>query len=180
MKRLLIFVFIPMFVFGCSDQETTHKESAVTKTITTPESNAEPQATPEKGIFAYNYQVKDLKNGLRIVVIPTDYPDVVALHIPIQTGSRNEIEEGKSGFAHFFEHMMFRGTEKYPADKYQNILKNAGGDQNAYTTDDYTNYHTTFLKADLEQMLEMEADRFQNLKYSEDEFRTEALAVKGE
>src|SRR5690606_16910210 len=60
------------------------------------------------------------------------------------------------------------------------ILKKAGADQNAYTTDDYTNYHITFTKDDLEKVLEIEADRFQNLDYSESAFRTEALAVKGE
>ncbi|MEX2126329.1 MAG: pitrilysin family protein [Woeseia sp.] len=131
-------------------------------------------------IFDVPYLMRDLDNGLRVIVVRTDYPDIVTLQIPVQTGSRNEVEPGKSGFAHFFEHMMFRGTQKYPADVYADILKKAGADQNAYTTDDYTNYHTTFTKADLEKMIEVEADRFQNLDYSEAAFRTEALAVKGE
>lgn len=131
-------------------------------------------------IFEMPYLMRDLDNGLRVIVVKTDYPDIVTLQIPVQTGSRNEVEPGKSGFAHFFEHMMFRGTEKYPADEYAEILKNAGADQNAYTTDDYTNYHVTFTKDDLEKIIELEADRFQNLEYSEAAFRTEALAVKGE
>jgi zinc protease len=126
------------------------------------------------------YLVRDLDNGLRVIIVPTDYPDIVTIQIPVQTGSRNEIEPGKTGFAHFFEHMMFRGTEKYPADVYADILKKAGADQNAYTSDDLTNYHITFTKDDLEKVIEIEADRFQNLRYSEDVFRTEALAVKGE
>ncbi|MGH8223213.1 MAG: insulinase family protein, partial [Woeseiaceae bacterium] len=131
-------------------------------------------------IFDMPYLMRDLNNGLRVIVVRTDYPDIVTIQIPVQTGSRNEVEPGKSGFAHFFEHMMFRGTEKYPADVYAGILKKAGADQNAYTTDDYTNYHITFTKDDLEKIIEIEADRFQNLSYSEAEFRTEALAVKGE
>ncbi len=131
-------------------------------------------------IFDIPYLMRDLDNGLRVIVVPTDYPDIVTLQIPVQTGSRNEVEPGKSGFAHFFEHMMFRGTEKYPADVYADVLKKAGADQNAYTTDDYTNYHITFTKPDLEKMIEVEADRFMNLSYSEADFRTEALAVKGE
>ncbi len=131
-------------------------------------------------IFDMPYLMRDLENGLRVIIVETDYPDIVSLQIPVQTGSRNEVEPGKSGFAHFFEHMMFRGTEAYPASVYGAILKQAGADQNAYTTDDYTNYHTTFTKADLEKMLEIEADRFMNLSYSEADFRTEALAVKGE
>ncbi|MHC5111084.1 MAG: M16 family metallopeptidase [Planctomycetota bacterium] len=134
----------------------------------------------ESRIFDLPYHVRDLGNGLRVIVVKTDYPDIVTMQIPVQTGSRNEVEEGKSGFAHFFEHMMFRGTEKYPAEVYADILKNAGADQNAYTTDDYTNYHTTFTKNDLEKVIEIEADRFKNLSYSEDQFRTEALAVRGE
>ena len=131
-------------------------------------------------IFNLPYLMRDLDNGLRVIVVATDYPDVVTVQIPVQTGSRNEVEEGKSGFAHFFEHMMFRGTPNYSADKYGEILKNAGADQNAYTTDDYTNYHTTVTKDDLETLLMLEADRFKNLSFTEAEFRTEALAVKGE
>jgi zinc protease len=131
-------------------------------------------------IFPYNYHVKDLKNGLRVVVISTDYPNIVALQIPVQAGSRNEVEKGKSGFAHFFEHMMFRGTDRYPAAEYDEILKNAGADSNASTDDDVTNYHTTFSKEDLEKVLELEADRFKNLKYSVADLKTESKAVLGE
>lgn len=131
-------------------------------------------------IFPYKYEMKDLKNGLRVIVVPTDYPNIVSLQIPVQTGSRNEVEPGKTGFAHFFEHMMFRGTEKYPSEKYNEILKNAGADQNAFTSDDLTNYHITFSKEDLETVLKLEADRFKNLKYSVQDFKTEAKAVLGE
>lgn len=121
-----------------------------------------------------------LENGLRVIVVPTGFPNLVSIQIPVQTGSRNEVEPGKSGFAHFFEHMMFRGTKKYPPAEYQAILTKAGARQNAYTTDDYTNYHTTFAKEDLEKVLEIEADRFQNLLYPEEAFKTEARAVLGE
>jgi len=137
-------------------------------------------ADTNTGVFDMPYLMRDLDNGLRVIVVPTDYPDIVTIQIPVQTGSRNEIEPGKTGFAHFFEHMMFRGTEKYPTEVYKDILKKAGADQNAYTTDDYTNYHITFTKEDLEKVIEIEADRFKNLSYSEEAFRTEALAVNGE
>lgn len=149
-------------------------------TAPTPKSAASARQAAASKIFASPYQVHDLANGLRVILVKTDFPDVVSLQIPVQTGSRNEVEPGKSGFAHFFEHMMFRGTENYSSAVYGDLLKKMGGDQNAYTTDDYTNYYTTFTKADLQKMLELEADRFQNLKYAEAEFRTEALAVKGE
>jgi zinc protease len=123
---------------------------------------------------------KTLPNGLKIIVVPTGFPNLVSVQIPVQTGSRNEVEPGKSGFAHFFEHMMFRGTKQYSPEQYQAILTKAGARQNAYTTDDYTNYHTTFAKEDLETVLKIEADRFQNLSYSEDAFKTESRAVLGE
>ncbi len=96
-------------------------------------------ADTDSRVFDMPYLMRDLDNGLRVIVVPTDYPDIVTIQIPVQTGSRNEIEPGKTGFAHFFEHMMLRGTEKYPAEVYSDILKKAGADQNAYTTDDYTN-----------------------------------------
>ena len=98
--------------------------------------------------------------------MPTDYPNLVALYIVVQTGSRNEIEPGKSGFAHFFEHMMFRGSENYTADQREAIFKRAGAETNAYTSDDRTVYHATFSKEDLDEIMKMEADRFMRLKYA--------------
>jgi zinc protease len=112
--------------------------------------------------------------------VPTDYPNLVSLYIVVQTGSRNEVESGKSGFAHLFEHLMFRGTEKYSAEAYNEIFKNAGADTNAYTSDDRTVYHATFSKEDLDQIMMVEADRFQNLKVPEELFKTETRAVLGE
>ena len=121
-----------------------------------------------------------LRNGLKVIVVRTGFPNIVSLQIPVQTGSRNEVEPGKSGFAHFFEHMMFRGTKAYPADRYQEILTEVGARQNASTSDDFTNYYTTFSKEDLETMLKVEADRFQHLDYSLEGFKTEARAILGE
>ncbi|WP_421419363.1 M16 family metallopeptidase [Pseudoalteromonas lipolytica] len=131
-------------------------------------------------VFSQDYVLEELENGLRVMVVKTDYPDVVSLQIPVSVGSRNEVEEGKTGFAHFFEHMMFKGSEKFPQDVYSDILKNSGVDNRAYTTNDYTNYHLNFSKEHLDKVLEIEADIFQNLTYSEEQFRTEALTVKGE
>jgi len=136
-------------------------------------------AAPDR-VFDLPLQERELANGLKVIIVKTDFPDIVSLQIPVQTGSRNEVEPGKTGFAHFFEHMMFRGTENISPEEFNAALKRAGADINAYTTDDYTNYHIDFTKADLETVLALEADRFMNLSYGEDVFRTEALAVKGE
>ena len=125
-------------------------------------------------------QSRVLDNGMKVIVIPTDTKDVVALQIVMAVGSRNEVEEGKSGFAHFFEHLMFRGTKRYPPDMAQEMLKEAGVASNAWTWDDQTVYHKVFLREDLDKILDYEADRFMNLEYQEPEFRTEALAVLGE
>ncbi|WP_229491020.1 M16 family metallopeptidase [Pseudoduganella namucuonensis] len=136
-------------------------------------------ATPAD-LLPFKATEKTLANGLKIIVVPTGFPNIVSVQIPVQTGSRNEVEPGKSGFAHFFEHMMFRGTPTYPPEKYQDIITKAGARQNAYTSDDLTNYYTTFAKEDLETVLKVEADRFQHLSYGEDVFKTESRAVLGE
>ena len=135
---------------------------------------------PEDRIFPYPYSLKDLENGLRVVTVETGFPEVVALYIVVNVGSRNEVEPGRTGFAHLFEHMMFRGTEKFPPERWEAVMQDAGAQTNAYTSDDRTVYHAVFSKEDLEPILELEADRFQNLEYSEDVFRTETRAVLGE
>ena len=131
-------------------------------------------------IFPWPYVQEDLPNGLRLITIPTDYPNIVSLFIVVGAGSRNEVEPGKSGFAHLFEHLMFRGSPEFPPAKYQAALNEAGAASNAFTTDDFTAYHTTFSKEDLPRILSMEADRFQHLAYEQPAFKTETLAVLGE
>ena len=134
---------------------------------------------PQK-TFPFSYTQEDLPNGLRLVTIPTEFPNIVSVFVVVQTGSRNEVEAGKTGFAHLFEHMMFRGTDKYPPEKYGDVLKRAGAASNASTNNDATTFHTTFSKEDLPEILAMEADRFQNLKYTPEVFKTETGAVLGE
>ena len=123
---------------------------------------------------------KTLPNGLKVIVVPTGFPNIVAMYIPVQTGSRNEIEPGKSGFAHFFEHMMSRGTPAYPPEKYNEVVTKAGARENANTSDDRTVYHIVFAREDLPKIMEIYADRFMNLAYSEPAFKTESRAVLGE
>lgn len=138
------------------------------------------QSPQEAKVFPYPYTIDDLPNGLRLVTVPTDYPNLVALYIVVNTGSRNEVEPGKSGYAHLFEHVMFRGSQNYTPDQRDAILKRAGASSNAYTSDDRTVYHEVFAKEDLAEILKMEADRFLRLKYRADVYRTETQAVLGE
>jgi len=137
-------------------------------------------ANSENKVFSQKYLFKELSNGLRVLVVKTDYPDLVSVQIPVSVGSRDENEVGKTGFAHFFEHMMFKGSDKFPQDVYSDLFKNAGVDNGAYTTNDYTNYHLDFSKDHLDKVLEIQADHFKNLKYTDAQFKTEALTVKGE
>lgn len=123
---------------------------------------------------------RTLANGLKIVVVPTGFPNLVSVDIPVQTGSRNEFEPGKSGFAHFFEHLMFRGTANTPPEKFRAVMTKAGARENASTGDDRTHYYATFAKEDLETILALYADMFQHLAYTEADFKTEARAILGE
>lgn len=141
---------------------------------------SQPNKPAQRKLLPYDYKIDDLPNGLRLVTIPTDYPNLVALYIVVQTGSRNEVEPGKSGYAHLFEHLMFRGSQNFSPDQRDEILKRAGASSNAYTTDDRTVYHEVFSKEDLDQVMKLEGDRFQNLKYEEAAYKTETRAVLGE
>ncbi|MEG2034648.1 MAG: insulinase family protein, partial [Janthinobacterium sp.] len=168
MSRVLP-IFIPAFALALSAMAASNLAAAPVRPAA-----AHGAAAGKSDLLPFKATEKTLANGLKIIIVPTGFPNLVSLQIPVQTGSRNEIEPGKSGFAHFFEHMMFRGTKAYPPEKYQEVITRAGARQNAYTSDDLTNYHTTFAKEDLETLLKVEADRFQHLDYAEDAFKTES------
>ncbi|MGD0654776.1 MAG: pitrilysin family protein [Thermoguttaceae bacterium] len=138
------------------------------------------QAAGAGTFFPYPYQQETLPNGLKAIVIPMSSPGLVAYFTVVRTGSRDEVEPGKSGFAHFFEHMMFRGTKKYPGPVYDSLVTGMGANSNASTTDDFTMFFMTVAKENLEQAIELESDRFQNLSYAKPAFQTEAGAVYGE
>src|SRR6185295_4597746 len=133
-----------------------------------------------KKILPYAIHQKEMPNGLKVVTVEYDSPGIAAFYAVVRVGSRDEVEPGKSGFAHFFEHMMFRGTDKYSKDKYDEVLKSIGASANANTWLDRTVYHMTGNATMLEKMFELESDRFMNLKYPEGDFKAEAGAVKGE
>src|SRR3954453_3981945 len=131
-------------------------------------------------VLPFKATEQTLSNGVKVIVVPTGFPNLVSIQIPVQTGSRNEVEPGKSGFAHFFEHLMFRGTPDTPPEKYREIMSKAGARDNAGTGDDSTHYYATFAKEDLETLIRLYADMFQNLSYAEPDFKTEARAILGE
>lgn len=130
------------------------------------------------GVFPYKVHRVNLNNGFKALLIPMPGSGLVSYYTVVRTGSRDEWEPGKSGFAHFFEHMMFRGTNKYPL--YDSVTTTIGADANAYTDDDLTVYHLNFAAEDLDKVMDLESDRFRNLNYPKDQFMTESGAVYGE
>jgi zinc protease len=133
---------------------------------------------PQAPVFPFEYEKLVLENGFTAYLVAGGAPGVISHVNMVRTGSRDEVEPGRSGFAHFFEHMMFRGTEKYP--DYDGVTSSMGAARNAFTSNDMTVYYLTLSNEYLEQVIDLEADRFQNLRYTEDVFRTEAGAILGE
>ncbi|MAS14248.1 MAG: peptidase M16 [Nitratireductor sp.] len=117
-----------------------------------------------------------LKNGLEVVVIP-DHRAPVATHMLwYKVGSADE-EPGKSGIAHFFEHLMFKGTSTYPSGEFSAAIAAVGGSENAFTSYDYTAYYQQIAPTELQDMMRFEADRMRNLVLSEENIETERQVV---
>ena len=135
-------------------------------------------ADQEGRIFPYDYDKVVLDNGFTAYLIDGGAPGQISYVSMVRTGARDEVEEGRTGYAHFFEHMMFRGTEKYP--NYDEVTASMGAARNAFTSNDMTVYYLDVAREYLEQVMDLESDRFQNLAYSEADFRTEAGAILGE
>ncbi len=108
-----------------------------------------------------------LDNGLEVVVIPDRRAPVVTHMLWYKVGSADE-EPGLSGYAHFFEHLMFKGTETYPAGDFSRAIAEVGGRENAFTSFDYTAYFQQVAPSELDDMMRFEADRMYNLVLSDD------------
>ncbi|WP_456720799.1 MULTISPECIES: M16 family metallopeptidase [unclassified Bradyrhizobium] len=103
-----------------------------------------------------------LDNGLQVVVIPDHRTPVVTQMIWYKVGSADETP-GKSGLAHFLEHLMFKGTAKHPAGEFSQTVLRVGGNENAFTSNDYTGYFQRVPREQLPTMMEFEADRMTGL-----------------
>ncbi len=120
-----------------------------------------------------------LANGMQAVVLPDHRAPVVTHMIWYRVGSADEVK-GKSGLAHFFEHLMFKATDRIPAGEYSKIVARNGGQDNASTSQDYTEYYVRIAKDRLPDMMQLEADRMTGLKLSEEEVTSERDVVKEE
>ncbi|MCK4857502.1 MAG: insulinase family protein [candidate division Zixibacteria bacterium] len=119
-----------------------------------------------------------LDNGLTLLTCEDHSVPTASVQTFVNVGSRDEDRPGITGLAHVFEHMMFRGTEKFP--DYGAAVAPLGAQNNAYTSEDYTCYFINAQAKFLEQLLEVESDRIRNLCFTEEAFRTELGPVKEE
>ena len=117
-----------------------------------------------------------LENGLEVVVIEDHRAPVVVQMIWYRAGAADE-PPGKSGIAHFLEHLMFKGTDKIPPNAFSSMIEAQGGDDNAFTSWDYTAYFQRIAADRLDMVMEMEADRMRNLRLTEEDVVTERQVI---
>jgi len=118
-----------------------------------------------------------LPNGLRVIVHPDPTTPLVAMNILYDVGARDE-QADKTGFAHLFEHLMFGGSINIPS--YDEPLQQAGGESNAFTNSDFTNYYLTIPKENLETAFWLESDRMLNLAFSKKSLEVQRQVVTEE
>jgi zinc protease len=120
-----------------------------------------------------------LPNGLKVILLENHKAPLVTFQVWYRVGSRNEAW-GKTGLSHMLEHMMFKGTERVGPEEFSRTIQENGGNDNAFTSYDYTAYFEN-LNADRVQVaIDLEADRTQNLVLREEDFRTERMVVMEE
>lgn len=126
-----------------------------------------------------NIKERTLANGLRVVSVQDNSSPTVAIHVLYDVGSKND-PPGRNGFAHLFEHIMFKSTKNMKAEMMDRLTEDVGGYNNASTWDDFTNYYETVPSNYLETLLWAEADRMANLTVDEDNFKSERAVVQEE
>lgn len=165
-KQINIFVLV-FFVFGCSQKPVKEKNEAVKQII-----------VDQYGSSVINLDIHsfELENGLKVILNKKDELPIFALNIYYKIGGKNE-KPGLSGATHYLEHMMFKGAKKYGKGEFNKLVEGNGGSFNAYTTSDLTVYHVKMPIEHLETMLDLEADRMENLLLEEEAFKLEKQVV---
>jgi len=121
----------------------------------------------------------DFKNGVKLVVEEDHSAPVAMVQIWLKVGGRDEVP-GKTGLAHVFEHMMFKGSNKLDAGEYSKRISAMGGNDNAFTSTDYTAYFETVPAARVDEVLHMEAERFAHLRLRDVDFQKEIRVIMEE
>ncbi|NVK55135.1 MAG: insulinase family protein [Alteromonadaceae bacterium] len=163
--RFIVLGFLACFLFGCS--QTTSSSSGTSKSVA--------QAV------AIDYEKYQLDNGLTIILHEDHSDPLVHVDVTYHVGSARE-EPGKSGFAHFFEHMMFQGSANVADEQHFKLITDAGGTLNGSTNRDRTNYYQTVPANQLEKVLWLEADRMGFLlpAVTQEKFEVQRETVKNE
>jgi zinc protease len=120
-----------------------------------------------------------LPNGLKVILLENHKAPVITFQVWYRVGSRNE-EWGKTGLSHMLEHMMFKGTEKVGPEEFSRIIQENGGNDNAFTSRDYTAYFENLSADRVQVAIDLESDRMRNLMLREEDFRTERMVVMEE
>lgn len=120
-----------------------------------------------------------LENGLKVILLENHKAPLVTFQVWYRVGSRNEAW-GKTGLSHMLEHMMFKGTKKVGAQEFSRIIQEHGGNDNAFTAQDFTAYFENLSADNVQISIDLESDRMQNLVLKEEDFRTERLVVMEE
>jgi len=129
--------------------------------------------------LAFPIEKHTLDNGLMVLLIPDHSAATVTLQVWYKTGSRNE-RPGITGISHLFEHLMFKGTDTYPKDKFDRLIYGNGGINNAWTAFDNTTYYEVIPSDKLDIVMALEADRSRHLKINEENLSSERNVVINE
>ncbi len=136
-------------------------------------------ASAQAKVPRLNYKDRMLSNGMRVLTVEDHSSPTVSIQVWFKVGSKDD-PEGRSGFAHLFEHMMFKSTKNMKAEMMDRLTEDVGGWNNASTYDDFTNYYEVVPSNYLETLLWAEADRLTGLNVDETNFKSERDVVKEE
>lgn len=117
-----------------------------------------------------------LSNGMVVILVPNDRVPAISHTLWLKVGAADD-PMGKSGLAHYLEHLMFKGTEKVPSGDYSRQIERLGGNHNAFTSSDFTGYYVNIAREHLEEVMKLEADRWQHLTISDAEWQQEREVI---
>ncbi len=171
-----LFLALTLAATGWAFAQTPSGPQPQVPTATAPAATAQGSAglTPSAGVHRFT-----LDNGLTVIVRPDRRAPTAVHMLWVRVGSMDEVD-GTTGVAHVLEHMMFKGTPTVPAGQFSRRVAALGGRENAFTARDYTGYFQQIPANRLEEVMRLEADRFANNRWPDDEFRREIEVVKEE
>lgn len=153
-----VWFFLFLLLAGCSSDKKKHSQETLAESV--------------------HLEVEELKldNGMTALIVPNPKLPIFSLYMFYKVGGKNEVP-GITGASHFLEHMMFKGARKFGKNTIDFIIEGSGGSTNAYTTNDQTVYYENLPSSQLDIILDIEADRMENLLLDPDDFNKERQVV---